>query len=119
MPTETGDPFAERAAFDPVERQIQEAMARGEFDGLPGSGRPIPDLDAGYDPAWWAKRWLEQSRLDQAVFEVRRTIDRELPFLRVERDREQAARRAAEINRMIDEVNVRLSEAEQIDPIDL
>jgi len=29
---------------DPVERQILEAMARGEFDNLPGAGKPL-DLD--------------------------------------------------------------------------
>jgi len=56
MPTEADDPFAERVHFDPVERQIHEAMEWGEFDDLPGAGRPIPDLGAGYDPAWWAKR---------------------------------------------------------------
>ena len=28
-----------------VERQIREATARGEFDNLPGAGKPIEDLD--------------------------------------------------------------------------
>src|SRR6266852_4439643 len=31
--------------FDYVEAQIQEAQARGEFDNLPGSGKPL-DLDS-------------------------------------------------------------------------
>lgn len=35
-----------------VERQIREAMDRGEFDDLPGAGKPIPDLDKPYDELW-------------------------------------------------------------------
>ena len=117
MPIEADDPFAERVHFDPVERQIREAMERGEFDDLPGAGRPIPDLGAGYDPAWWAKRWLERARLEDAANEVRRTITRELPFLKAERDRAKAARRVAEINEMIATLNERLPDGERIDPI--
>ena len=116
-PAEPVDPFADRVTFDPVERQIREAMERGEFDHLPGAGKPIADLDAGYDPAWWVRRWLERSRLEDAVHEVRRTIDRELPFLRVERDRERVTRRMAEINEMIAAVNEALPEGERIAPI--
>jgi Domain of unknown function (DUF1992) len=42
-----------------VERQIREAMERGEFDDLPGAGKPIPDLSAD-DENWWIKRKLRQ-----------------------------------------------------------
>jgi hypothetical protein len=31
-----------------IEQQIKEAMARGEFDNLPGAGKPI-DLDAYFN----------------------------------------------------------------------
>jgi len=30
---------------DLVERRIREAQARGDFDGLPGAGRPLPEED--------------------------------------------------------------------------
>ncbi|OFW65481.1 MAG: hypothetical protein A2Z12_09370 [Actinobacteria bacterium RBG_16_68_21] len=119
MPADRGDPSAERAAFDPVERQIREAMSRGEFDQLPGYGRPIENLDAVYDPAWWSKQWMDRSRLDDAVLEVRRTIHRELPLLKIERDHDMAERRAAEINGMIAAANERLPETERIVPIEL
>jgi hypothetical protein len=46
-----------------VERQIQQAMRRGEFDNLPGTGKPIPDLDAPHDPDWWLKRLIERERI--------------------------------------------------------
>jgi hypothetical protein len=46
-----------------VERLIREATERGEFDNLPGKGKPLhlPDTD---DPNWWIKRKLEQDGLD-------------------------------------------------------
>ncbi len=28
-----------------IDKQIREAADRGEFDNLPGAGKPIPDLD--------------------------------------------------------------------------
>lgn len=118
MPTEPTEGGGDWAWIDPVERQIRESMARGEFDNLPGSGRPIPDLDGGYDPAWWAKRWLERARLEDAIHEVRRVVDRELPFLRVHPDREKARRRILEINEMITAVNERVADHERVPPIE-
>ena len=32
-----------------VERQIREATERGEFDNLPGTRKPIADLDKPHD----------------------------------------------------------------------
>ena len=46
-----------------IDRAIREAADRGEFDDLPGAGRPIPDLDASYDDAWWAKQLLKREGL--------------------------------------------------------
>ena len=45
-----------------AERAIREAMARGLFDDLPGSGRPIDDLDRQLEPGWWAARAIEEER---------------------------------------------------------
>ena len=46
-----------------VELQVQQAMRRGDFDNLPGTGKPIPDLDAPHDPDWWLKRLIERERI--------------------------------------------------------
>jgi hypothetical protein len=43
-----------------VDKQIREAMERGEFDNLPGAGKPIPDLDKPYDELWWVKQKLRR-----------------------------------------------------------
>lgn len=46
-----------------VELQIQQSVRRGEFDNLPGTGKPIPDLGAPHDPDWWLKRLIERERI--------------------------------------------------------
>ena len=46
-----------------IDRQIQEATDRGEFTDLPGTGKPIPDLDEPYDDAWWIKKKLRRENL--------------------------------------------------------
>jgi hypothetical protein len=51
----------ERAAI--VDTAIQQAIRRGEFDDLPGAGKPIPGLDRPYDPDWWIKRKIEREQL--------------------------------------------------------
>jgi hypothetical protein len=40
-----------------VEKGIREAQRRGEFDRLPGAGKPLPD-DTAYDELWWVKKKL-------------------------------------------------------------
>lgn len=47
----------------PVERAIREAQERGEFDDLPGAGRPL-DLGDPDDPLWWVRKKLAAEDLD-------------------------------------------------------
>ncbi|MCW2783526.1 MAG: molecular chaperone DnaJ [Marmoricola sp.] len=44
-----------------VELQIQRAIERGDFDNLPGAGKPLPPL--GDDPDWWVKKLLERENI--------------------------------------------------------
>ncbi|MDF2093769.1 DUF1992 domain-containing protein [Knoellia sp. 3-2P3] len=46
-----------------VERQIREAQERGEFDNLPGAGKPLRGLDSD-DPDWWVKQLVQREGLD-------------------------------------------------------
>jgi hypothetical protein len=54
----------ERPRYEsPVERAIREAQERGEFDDLPGAGRPL-DLRHTDDPMWWVRGLAEREQLD-------------------------------------------------------
>lgn len=46
-----------------IDREIRKAAERGEFDHLPGSGKPLADLDRPYDALWWVRRKLRDEKL--------------------------------------------------------
>ena len=46
-----------------VDQQIRIAMARGDFDDLPGKGKPLRDLGTEHDPDWWLKKLIERERI--------------------------------------------------------
>ena len=46
-----------------VDRQIREAIERGDFDNLPGQGKPIKGLNGRDDENWWVKAYLEREQL--------------------------------------------------------
>ena len=46
-----------------VEQQLRVAMERGEFDNLPGAGKPIEGLGTEHDPDWWLKKLIERERI--------------------------------------------------------
>jgi len=49
---------ANRNFSDWVDDQIKEAQDRGEFDNLPGAGKPLQGLDGQHDELWWVRQWL-------------------------------------------------------------
>ncbi|MEV5764541.1 DUF1992 domain-containing protein [Micromonospora sp. NPDC052213] len=46
-----------------VEARIRAAQEQGEFDNLPGAGKPIPGRGEPYDESWWIKSFLEREKL--------------------------------------------------------
>jgi hypothetical protein len=49
------------------ENRIQQAIEEGQFDDLPGAGKPIPDIDEPYDPLWWVKKWVRREGLSRLL----------------------------------------------------
>ena len=46
-----------------VDQQIRVAMERGDFDDLPGAGKPIAGLDKDHDPDWWLNQLIEREKI--------------------------------------------------------
>jgi hypothetical protein len=59
---DAGQPTMEQRA-QIVEISIQQAMRRGDFDDLPGAGKPLTGLQNAYDPNWWIRQKIERERL--------------------------------------------------------
>lgn len=46
-----------------VDKQIRLAQERGEFDNLPGAGKPLPGRGEPDDELWWVKGYLRREGL--------------------------------------------------------
>lgn len=46
-----------------VDQQVRVAMAKGDFDNLPGAGKPIRDLGGEHDPDWWVRKLIEREQV--------------------------------------------------------
>jgi hypothetical protein len=66
-----------------IDRQIREGMERGDFDGLPGHGKPIADLDRPHDELWWVRDKLRREGVSYLP-----------PTLALRKDLEDASRRS-------------------------
>jgi DnaJ homologue, subfamily C, member 28, conserved domain len=45
-----------------VDLQVRRAMERGDFDNLPGAGKPLK-LPDRHDPDWWVKQLIEREKI--------------------------------------------------------
>ncbi|TIC83591.1 DUF1992 domain-containing protein [Nocardioides sp. GY 10113] len=89
-----------------VDLQVRRAMERGDFDDLPGTGKPIEGLGETYDPEWWVKRLVERERITvlPASLQLRKDdaeLDARLDGLSAER----------EVREQVEEFNARVLRA--------
>ncbi len=94
-----------------VDQQIRVAMARGDFDDLPGAGRPIEGLGESHDPDWWLKKLVEREQISvlPPALQLRKDdaeLDARLDRLAVESD----------VRRELEEFNARVLKA-RYDPL--
>ena len=84
-----------------VDVQLRQARERGDFDDLPGYGKPLTGLGDRHDPDWWVKKLLEREQITGVVppsLQVRREdaeLDGRLDRLATE----------AEVRREVEEFN--------------
>jgi hypothetical protein len=90
-----------------VERQIRQAQEAGEFDNLPGFGKPMPDLDDPDDDLWWVKSLLKREKLSilPPSLEILRTVERELQTIMRLRDEGEVRRAVSRLNDEIRKAN--------------
>ena len=90
-----------------IDRQIREAQERGEFDNLPGAGKPLKSTSDLYHDDWWIRDLAERENLSAAL----------PPSLRLRREvqdlLETLARQSSEksVREYIEKLNERIMEA--------
>jgi hypothetical protein len=88
-----------------IDKQIRDGMERGEFDDLPGKGKPLPDIDTPRDELWWVRRKLQQENIQllPPTLQVRKDLDEA-------RERIRRATSEPEVRAIVEEINAKIVE---------
>lgn len=86
-----------------IDKQIRDAEARGEFDDLPGKGKPLPDIDTPRDEMWWIREKLKREEVDvlPPTLQVRRDLDEA-------RERIRRATTEDEVRGIVEDINAKI-----------
>jgi hypothetical protein len=95
-----------------VDLQINEAVARGDFDNLPGAGKPLKNLGTQHDPDWWLKQLVEREKI--SVLPPALQLRKDDAELDAKLDRHTAE---SEARRELEEFNARVLKA-RYTPVD-
>ena len=95
-----------------IDAQIRVATEQGAFDNLPGTGKPLPNLDQAYDPLWWVKQLVKREQISMlpASLELLRKVERELAAIEKLHDEATVRRRVDALNVEIAKVNATVVE---------
>ena len=90
-----------------IDKQIREAIERGDFDDLPGKGKPLPDIDRPRDDMWWVRRKLRDEDITvlPPSLQVRNDLDDARRRIAACDDESTVRTIVADINEKIREVN--------------
>jgi len=90
-----------------VEKQIRESQDRGDFDNLPGAGKPLPRR--GGDTMDWVAQKLREENVDATgLLPPSLAIPREIEQLPTRLAKERSAARVREI---VEDLNARIRAA--------
>lgn len=91
-----------------VDKQIRLAQERGEFDNLPGAGKPLPGLNEPDTETWWLKNYIRREGLSTEAMlptplRLRKEIERLPADVRELRTEDEVREFVAKLNRRIAE----------------
>lgn len=90
-----------------VDQKIREALERGEFDNLPGSGKPLPGHGGDYDEDWYVKELVDREKLAAVLLPQTLTLRKDLEDLPETLAR---VRTEPEVRRIVAELNERIAD---------
>lgn len=91
-----------------AETQVEQAIRNGDFDDLPGLGKPIAGLGAQHDPDWWVKGLVEREQISVlppalAIRKDDAALDARLDALT---DESEVRRTVEEFNQAVDRARI-------------
>ena len=94
-----------------IDRQIRLGMEQGAFDDLPGTGKPVRDLDQPRDELWWVRAKLRRENIEwlPPTLQVRKEFDAALEQMAVAGSEAEVREIVAAINARVRWVNSRVT----------
>jgi hypothetical protein len=92
-----------------TDQLIREAQENGEFDDLPGKGKPLPGLDQPHDEMWWVRKKLQSESVSYLppTLAIRKERDDVLARLDAETSEARVRQLLEALNARIRDVNRR------------
>jgi hypothetical protein len=91
---------------DWVESQIRRAQNAGEFDDLPGAGKPLTKLADPHDPDWWVKDFIRREQIEaEALLPPAVLLRKEKQQVH---DKVRGMRRESEVREYLADLNKRI-----------
>ena len=87
-----------------IDKQIRDGQERGEFDNLPGHGKPIASLDTPRDEMWWVRDMLARENVQVPLppqLEIRKDLE-------VAREKIRRSTSETEVREIIGEINEKI-----------
>jgi len=87
-----------------IDRQIREAQERGEFDNLPGAGKPLPGHGEEYEEDWWIKELIRRENITgvlPASLSLRREVEDLMRTVATKKTEAAVRRVVADLNERI------------------
>ena len=86
-----------------VEQQIREGQERGEFENLPGHGKPLQGVDGTRDEMWWVRDKLKRENVSYTPPAMSLRVERDQTL-----DKIRAATTEKQVRELVDALNERI-----------
>lgn len=80
-----------------IDRQIREAQERGDFEDLPGKGKPLSDSGTPLTEDWWLRGYLQRENVGPEALPTTLRLQRECEELPARLANESSESRVREI----------------------
>ena len=86
-----------------IDQVIRDGRDRGEFDDLPGTGKPLPGLGKPHDEMWWVRQKVQSEGISYLPPALALRKDREDTLARLDTETSETR-----VRQLLEELNSRI-----------